>query len=75
MKKAWFARTRRFYKPVSVYGWLITVAAVTYIVFSVFRIQEQSLKLNQALADIALQIVLTAVLYVLIAYATQKPEP
>jgi hypothetical protein len=72
MKKAWFARTRRFYKPVSGYGWLITLAAIVYIVFSVFRILGQSLKLNQAIADIALQVILTAVLYVLIAYATQK---
>jgi hypothetical protein len=72
MKNPWFTRTRRFYKPVSVYGWVVTVAAVAYIVFSVFRISEQSLKLNQVLADISLQVVLTAVLFVLIAYTTQK---
>lgn len=72
MKKAWFVRTRRFYRPVSVQGWLITFAAVAYMGFSVVRFLRQSVDLNQTLADIALQLILTAVIFVLIAYLTQK---
>ena len=72
MKKAWFVRTRRFYKPISLYGWVFTFAAFAYIVFSVIRILRQSLELNETLADITLQVILTAAIYVLIAYLTQK---
>jgi len=72
MKKAWFVRTRRFYRPVSLQGWLLTFAAVAYMGFSVVRILQQSFELNQTLADIALQLILTAVVLVLIAYLTQK---
>jgi len=72
MKKAWFVRTRRFYKPISLYGWALTFAALVYLGFSVIRILRQSLELNEQLADITLQVILTAVIYVLIAYLTQK---
>jgi hypothetical protein len=72
MKKAWFVRTRRFYKPISLYGWVFTFAAFAYIAFSVIRILRQSLELNETLADITLQVILTAAIYVLIAYLTQK---
>jgi hypothetical protein len=72
MKKAWFVRTRRFYKPFSLYGWVLTLAAFAYIAFSVIWILRQSLELNETLADITLQVILTAVIYVLIAYLTQK---
>jgi len=72
MKKAWFVRTRRFYKPISLFGWLLTLAAIAYVGFSVFRILRQSLELNETLADITLQVILAAAIYVLIAYLTQK---
>ena len=72
MKKAWFIHTRRFYKPYSLYGWLLTLAAVVYIGFSVIRTLRQSLELNEILADISLQVIVTAVIYVIIAYVTQK---
>ncbi len=72
MKKAWFVRSRRFYKPFSLYGWLLTLAAVVYIGFSVFLTLRKSLELNETLADISLQVIITAVIYVIIAYLTQK---
>ena len=72
MKKAWFVRTKRFYRPLSVYGWLVTIAALAYIVFSLFRILNASLSMYETLADIALQVILTAVVYVLIAYFSQE---
>ena len=72
MKNPWFEHKRRFYKPVSIYGWLVSAAAAGYIVFSVIRITEKMLKLNQTLMEITLQVILTAVVYVLIAYFTQK---
>lgn len=74
MKKAWFVRTRRFYKPFSLFGWLLTLAAIAYIGFSVIRILRQSLEPKETLADIALQVILTAVVYAIIAYLTQKKE-
>jgi membrane protein DedA with SNARE-associated domain len=74
MKKAWFVRSRRFYKPISLYGWVLTFAAVVYIGFSVIRIVNQSLKLNETLSDILLQVIITAVVYATIAYFTQKRE-
>jgi len=72
MRKAWFVRSRRFYKPFSLYGWLLTLAAVVYIGFSVFLTLRKSLELNETLADISLQVIITAVIYVIIAYLTQK---
>lgn len=72
MKKVWFVRTKRFYRPFSFYGWLITLAALAYIAFSVFRILSKSFNLYETITDIALQVILTAAIYVFIAYLTQK---
>jgi hypothetical protein len=72
VKKPWFTHTRRFYKPLSIYGWLVTALALTYIGFTVFHIIGQSMKLNETLTDISLQVILTAVLYIMIAFYTQK---
>jgi len=72
MKKAWFTRNGRIFKPLSLYGWLITAAALIYVGFSVLRILRLSLKLNQTLVEIAFQVTITAVVYILIAYFTQE---
>lgn len=72
MKKPWFERKGRFYKPITPLGWLVSASLLVVLIFLIATKLLQHNELSITLTDISLYTIATATVYALIAYLTQK---
>lgn len=67
MKSPLFKRTGLFMKPASLFGWLLLVAALAFVVWSFFDIDSRSHSVSDTLINTAFRAVITALAYTVVA--------
>ena len=74
MKRQWFTRKEGLPVPSSFVGWLVLVAAVAYLVWKFLDIDSRSHSASDTLMNFAIQVLIVAVLYALIALFTSSSK-
>ncbi|WP_114940909.1 hypothetical protein [Mucilaginibacter endophyticus] len=72
MKLNWFTRKGIIYLPVSIIGWVILAIALAYAVFAFVDIDKHSHSVSDTLINFVFNLLLTGLVYTLIAYFTEK---
>lgn len=72
MKKPWFIRSGRFYKPIAAMGWIVSISLLSVLVYLITNRLLKHDILSKTLTDISLYTIIAASTFVLIAYTTQK---
>jgi hypothetical protein len=72
MNKQWFVRKGILYFPVSFIGWLISLAAVVYCVYSFIAIDSKSHSASDTLRNFFFIVFIVAVIYSGIAYFANR---
>ena len=72
MKPHWFSRTEGIPVPSSFIGWLVSVTAVVYLIWKFLDIDSRSHSASDRLMNFAFQVLIVAVVYAVIAFATSS---
>ena len=72
MNLKWFIRKGILFFPVSVIGWLISVASIAFCVYLFIHIDSHSHSVSDTLINFAFNALLVGVVYSLIAFFTSK---
>ena len=72
MNLKWFVRKGILFFPVSVIGWLISLAAIVFCVYLFISIDSHSHSASDTLINFVFNALLVAVVYSLIAFFTSK---
>lgn len=76
MKLNWFTRKGIIYLPISIIGWIIFGIALFYAAFTFINIDKHSHSTSGTLINFVFNLLLTGLMYTLIAYFTEKkPVP
>jgi hypothetical protein len=70
MKLRWFNRKRMFFLPSSVWGWIVLLAAVAYLIWKFLDIDSRSHSVSDTLINFAFNGLIVVVGYTLIAFFT-----
>jgi len=75
MKLRWFTRKEGILLPSSFVGWIILLAAVSYLVWKFIDIDSRSHSVSDTLMNFAFQGLIVALAYALIAFfASERTE-
>jgi hypothetical protein len=74
MNIKWFERKGIFFIPVSIFGWLIALAAIGYCVYLFIDIDSRSHSASDTLMNFVFNAFLVAVVYSLIAFFTSNKK-
>jgi hypothetical protein len=72
MKFPWFKRAGIFFLPVSVSGWIISLAGIGYAVYVFLDIDSQSHSVSDTLINFAFKLLIIGAVYILIAFVTSR---
>jgi membrane protein DedA with SNARE-associated domain len=72
MNLKWFVRKGILFFPVSIIGWLISVASIAFCVYLFIHIDSRSHSASDTLINFVFNALLVAVVYSLIAFFTSK---
>jgi hypothetical protein len=72
MNFKWFVRKGILFFPVSLIGWLFTVAAIGYCVYLFIDIDSHSHSVSDTLINFVFNALLVVVVYSIIAFFTSK---
>jgi len=72
MNMKWFERKGILFFPVSIVGWIITIAAVGYCIYLFIDIDSRSHSVSDTLINFVFNAFLVAAAYSLIAFFTNK---
>jgi len=68
----WFVRKGIFYRPVSLFGWLILAAAVAYLAWAFVDIDSRSHSVSDTLINWFFNMLLTGLAYSIVGYFTER---
>lgn len=68
----WFVRNGVFFRPVSLFGWLILASAVAYLVWAFFDIDSRSHSASDTLINWFFNIFIIGSIYSVIGYFAEK---
>jgi len=74
MKVNWFTRKGILFFPVSIFGWLIAIAAFLYCVYLFIDIDSRSHSVSDTLMNFVFNALLVFVAYTIIAFFTSKEK-
>lgn len=72
MKLPWFRRTGIIYLPVSVTGWLVSLAGLVFAVWSFISIDSRSHSVSDTLINFVFRLLIIFAVYTLIGYLTGR---
>ncbi len=72
MNLKWFVRKGILFFPVSIIGWLISIASLAFCVYLFIHIDSRSHSASDTLINFVFNALLVAVVYSLIAFFTSK---
>jgi hypothetical protein len=70
----WFKRSFLFHIPISLMGWIITLAIPVYAVYIFIDIDSRSHSVSDTLMNFAFNMLIVYVIYLVVGYLTSKPE-
>ena len=68
----WFVRKGIFYRPVSLFGWLILAAAVAYLAWAFVDIDSRSHSVSDTLINWFFNMLLAGLAYSIVGYFTER---
>jgi hypothetical protein len=72
MKSPWFKRIGIFYIPVSLIGWTLLLAALSYTVYVFIDIDSRSHSVSDTLINFGFRLLIIGIVYTFVAYLTSK---
>jgi hypothetical protein len=74
MKLVWFRRIGIFFVPVSLFGWIIFLAAIAFLVYSFIDIDSRSHSVSDTLRNFVFMLLIIGAVYSLIGFLTSRPS-
>jgi hypothetical protein len=72
MKLRWFTRKGMFFLPSSLWGWMLLLAAVAYLVWKFIDIDSRSHSVSDTMINFVFSGLIVAATYALIAFFTSS---
>ena len=72
MNLPWFKRIGIIFFPISVIGWIISLAAIFYAVYAFIDIDSRSHSVSDTLINFVFRLLIVFAIYTLIAYLTSR---